>query len=83
MSHDVFEELMAAEVPPPPAEMVRDVHERLNRSLLVAQLMEFVLWAAPYAAVQLGQAVAALAVGTITGKYEVDGPPTSAGSKPC
>jgi hypothetical protein len=71
MSQDLFDELLTGDVPPAPAELDRQVHERLNRSLTFGQIVEFLVHAVPYAALHLAAAVAGLAKFTTSGNYPV------------
>jgi hypothetical protein len=50
MSHDPFEALAQQAVPPPPPQFDRLVHQRVNRALVVLQLLEMVVRILPYAA---------------------------------
>jgi len=69
MADNLLDQLHAREVPPPPPQMQRQVHRRLNQWLLAAQTAELVLHAFGYAAVQFGGAVLGLIQYTLTGDY--------------
>jgi hypothetical protein len=71
MSQDLFDELIASEVPPPPVELDRRLHERLNRSLAFGHLVELFVHAVPYAVLHLAAAVTGLAAYTTSGEYPV------------
>ena len=53
MTNDLLEQLAATAVPPPPAELDREVHHRVNRSLLLLHLAELFFKALPYAILHL------------------------------
>lgn len=67
---DLFDQLAEVRVPPPPKNLVRRVHRRLNRWLLALHLVEFVLQVVPYAAGHFVRAVGGWLMLTISGKYE-------------
>ncbi len=69
MSSDLFDELAETPVPPPPVEFDRGVHERLNRALLTAQVLEFAVSAIPFACMHLAKAVGGWIVLTVSGKF--------------
>lgn len=72
MDHDLLEQLADTTVPPPPADFDRSVHLRLNRTLVVGQLVEFVAVALPMALAEFARAMAAAALYTSSGSF----PPT-------
>jgi hypothetical protein len=72
MANDFLHELAEIEVPPPPAQFGRQLHVRVNRSLLVVHLVEFCCGAMPWAVWELGRALGGLARFTLTGKYELN-----------
>ena len=57
-------------VRPPPKNLVRRVHRRLNRWLLLLHLVEFVLQVVPYVAGHFVRAVLGWLMFTISGEYE-------------
>ena len=69
MSSDLFERLASSPVPPPPAEFERGVHERVNRALVVGQVLDFAVQAIPYACWHLLKAVGGWGVLTISGEF--------------
>ncbi|HET6883216.1 MAG TPA: hypothetical protein VFI31_23805 [Pirellulales bacterium] len=73
MNHDLLEQLAVAEVPPPPDDFDRRVHQRLNRTLAVGQLVEFVFVAAPLALVEFARTGLAAAIYTLSGRYPTTG----------
>jgi hypothetical protein len=69
MPQNLLEELTRAEVPPPPVNMQRQVHERLNHWLATGQLFELVVPAFAYAAYHFAAAIAGAAAFSLTGKF--------------
>jgi hypothetical protein len=70
MVDDFFEQLAQGEIPPPPPEFDRQLHARVNRSLLLVQLMDLVFGATPWAIAQLARALVGLLAYSVTGKFE-------------
>ena len=70
MATDLFERLAELDVPPPPAQFDNQLHERVNRSLVVGQLMDLFFGAVPWAVVELSRALFGAAIFTLTGRYE-------------
>lgn len=70
MPHDVFEQLAAREPPPIPESFDREVHQRLNENLSFVHLLDFVLRALPWAAMEFGRAVIGLMRLTLTGSFQ-------------
>ena len=66
---NLLEELTRAEVPPPPVDMRRGVHERLNQWLTTGQLIEVVVHAFAYAAYHFAPAVVGAVVYSLSGKF--------------
>jgi hypothetical protein len=77
MAKGLLESLAEREVPPVPADLNRQVHERLNRALLVSHLIDLTLGGLPYLAVHILRAVGHLLLVSFTGRFESsrgDGP---------
>ncbi|MBS0207903.1 MAG: hypothetical protein JSS27_03020 [Planctomycetes bacterium] len=74
MEHDIFNQLSehVEPAPPAPSHFNHALHSRLNRSLLVLHLTEFVLKVFGYAVAHFSRAVLALVVYTFSGRYLVD-----------
>jgi hypothetical protein len=72
MNADFLEQLAQLDVPEPPAEFDRQLHERVNRSLVVQHVMDLVLGAAPWALAQFARAVAGAVVFSVGGDYPED-----------
>lgn len=76
MSNDLFERLAELEVPPAPAELDRQVHQRVNRLLLTTHLADLALVGLGYAFLQFTRPLLDLIVLSITGRpLPPDGPP--------
>jgi len=73
MSIDLLEQLSATEVPAPPAELDREVHRRVNHSLLLLHLAELLFKALPYAMVHLAAGLLGLLSYSFTGGRRADG----------
>lgn len=80
MMDDLFSQLANSPVPPPPRNLERDVHQRVNRWLLGSHLLEVVTRAAPFALGHLANGFLAVGRFTATGKFAPDPPP--GGKKP-
>jgi hypothetical protein len=72
MSKGLLDTLAEHGVPPVPAELNERVHQRLNRALLAAHLVDLALGAVPYVAVHFLRGVAHLIGATYTGKFQSD-----------
>ena len=70
MATDLFDQLADLEVPPPPERFDQQLHERLNRSLVVGQFVDLVFGAVPFAIVHFARALTGMAIFTFTGRYE-------------
>ena len=70
MATDLFERLAKLDVPPPPAQFDKQLHEGVDRSLVVGQLMDLGLGAVPWAGVELSRALYGAEIFTLTGRYE-------------
>jgi hypothetical protein len=73
MSNDLLEQLAAAEVPAPPADLDREVHRRVNHSLLLLHLAELFFRALPYAIAHLAAGLLGLLSYSFTGGRRADG----------
>jgi hypothetical protein len=69
MSTDLWEQLAETEVPAPPREFDRDVHERLNKTLLAAHLADLLLKGMFFAIGHFALAVLHVLTFTITGRW--------------
>jgi hypothetical protein len=69
MASDLLEQLAELEVPPPPAGLDRQVHQRVNRSLLVLHLLDLGLRAMPWAMWHLSRALVAGLLRTAIGRW--------------
>jgi hypothetical protein len=70
MASDLFDRLAELDVPPPPAQFDHQLHERVNRSLIVGQMIDLVAGGIPFALVHFARAVLGLVTFTATGRYE-------------
>lgn len=66
---NLLEELTQVAVPPPPVNMQRGVHERLNHWLATSQLIELVVHGFAYAVYHFAPAVVGAIVYSIAGKF--------------
>jgi hypothetical protein len=85
MAPDMFDRLAELEVPPPPVQFDTQLHERVNRSLLIAQFVDLAVKGVPWALVQFLRATVGALVFTITGRYETsskNGHRKNGGTKP-
>ena len=73
MASDLFDQLAASDVPPPPEQFDRQVHQRLNRALVAMHLLDLVARAVPWGLVHLARAAAAALRFTLTGRYPAAG----------
>ena len=71
MANNLLDQLGQSEVPPAPVEIRRDVHDRLNQWLLVAQIAELVVYGFGYAVMQFASAVLGLTNFTLSGAYHL------------
>lgn len=70
MSTDLFEQLAESEVPPAPETLECQVHQRVNRVLLLLHIVDFVVRGLPWTALRFGRAVAALLSFTLLGRFQ-------------
>jgi hypothetical protein len=71
MAPDFLDQLADMEVPPPPAEFGQELHQRMNRGLVIVQLVELVAIVFPTAVLELGRALGGLVRFTASGKYDL------------
>jgi hypothetical protein len=69
MADDPFEMLAHLEVRQPPPEFDRQLHERLNRALLIQHTVDFLLHALPWAVGHFARAMAAAVLYTLSGRF--------------
>ncbi len=65
MATDLFDQLADLEVPPPPERFDQQLHDGVNRSLVVGQFVDLVLVAVPFAIVHFARRVAGMAIFTV------------------
>jgi hypothetical protein len=70
MATNLLERLADLEVPPPPAQFDTQLHDRVNRSLVRAQIVDLMVRGFPWAMVHFARAVVGLIGFTVTGRYE-------------
>jgi hypothetical protein len=70
MATNLFDRLADLEVPPPPAQFDKQLHERVNRSLVVSQMVDLAVNGLPWALLHFGRAFVAFIAFTLTGRYE-------------
>ncbi len=70
MPRDFLEQMADIPVPPVPASFNRALHERLNRRLLVAHLLDLGLRGMGYAFLHFARATMGLVVLTLSGKFD-------------
>ncbi len=69
MARDIFEQLADWQVPPPPEKLDDQVHERVNRQLVILHMVDLALRGLPWAMWHFGRAMLAALVLTVTGKW--------------
>lgn len=70
MAQDMLEQLAhSSPPPPPPAAIVEGLHERLNKSLLVGQIVDLAIHGLPIALACFAHALVGLISMTLTGEY--------------
>jgi len=72
MATDLFEQLGDLEVPPAPEaeQFDRQLHARVNRSLVAGQLTDMAVGGLPWAAMHFTRALVGLCALTLTGRYD-------------
>lgn len=73
MPRDVLQELAEAPVPPLPATFNRALHERLNRRLLVGQMLDLGLHGMVFTLAHFARALVGFFTLTVSGKFEPGG----------
>lgn len=69
MATDLFEQLATHEVPPPPESLDRDVHQRLNKTLLAVQIGEFMVRGTWHACWFFLEALLGALIFTLSGRF--------------
>jgi hypothetical protein len=69
MARDILQQLAELEVPQAPADLVQQVHDRLNERLTLLHFVEYAVKAMPAALLHFLSALTGLARFTLTGKY--------------
>ncbi len=69
MAHDFLDQLAQLEVHAPPPDFDRQLHQRLNRSLLGQHLLDLLLGALPWAFVHFARGCIGAIVFTATGRF--------------
>jgi hypothetical protein len=72
---DFLEQLAQVEVPAPPAQFDRQLHQRVNRSLLLQHLFDLVVRGLPWAMLQMLGALGAVVTVGISGRFSGERPP--------
>jgi hypothetical protein len=72
MTTDVFEQLAEVDVPPTPAQFDAQLHERVNRWLIVGHALDLLLRGLPFALLHFSRAAVGLVAYTLTGRYDAD-----------
>ncbi len=70
MTQNLLDQLADVEIPPPPDNFDRNVHERLNGRLLLMHTFEFATSVFLYAIITFAQALFAAATFSLSGQYE-------------
>ena len=74
MAQDIFEQLADWDVPPPPAQFDQQVHQRVNKTLLLVHLVDLAVRGMPWAMLHFGRAVVGLLLLTLRGHFVPDAP---------
>jgi len=72
MAIDLFDQLADLEIPPPPVQFDKQLHERVNRSLVTWQLVDLIVTGLPWALLHFGRAFVGFIAFTLTGRYETN-----------
>jgi hypothetical protein len=69
MAPNLLDQLADVEVPPPPVAFDRQLHDKVNRSLLITQLVDLFISALPWAMLEFSKAFIGLGIFSVTGRY--------------
>jgi hypothetical protein len=72
MATNLFDQLAELEVPPPPAQFDKQLHERVNQSLVVSHLVDLAFKGLPWALLHFARAFVGFIAFTLTGRYETN-----------
>jgi hypothetical protein len=72
MATNLFEQLADLEVPPPPAQFDKQLHERVNRSLVASQMIDLAVKGLPWALLHFARAFVGFVAFTFSGRYETN-----------
>ena len=72
MASNLFEQLADLEVPPPPVQFDSQLHERVNRSLVISHFVDLLVNGLPWTLGRFFRALVAAISFTLTGRYESD-----------
>jgi hypothetical protein len=70
MAPDLLERLAEVEVPPPPVAFDAQLHDKVNRTIVINQFVDLFASALPWAFAQMGRALLGFVAFTVTGRYE-------------
>ncbi len=70
MASNLLEQLAEVEVPPPPDHFDKQLHARVNRTLVAAQFVDLAVSGLPWALLQFAKAFVGLIAFSLTGRYE-------------
>jgi hypothetical protein len=74
MATDFLEQLAQMDVPAVPEHFDRQLHQRMNRSLLAQQLLDLAASGLPWAAAHFLRALLGAVIFSVTGQYPDDKP---------
>ncbi len=69
MAPDLFDKLAEVEVPPPPSQFDNQLHDKVNRGLVITQFIDLFVVALPWALVHFFRAFLGLLAFSVTGRY--------------
>jgi hypothetical protein len=72
MATNLFEQLAELEVPPPPVQFDKQLHERVNRSLVVSQMVDLAFKGFPWALLHFSRAFVGFITLTLIGRYDTN-----------